>query len=839
MFHNQSTKGDLRTRAATLVMLAATLGSAVLAYAADDQPSTASSDELAEVTVTATRQTTTIQTTPISITAFTTEQIAARGLDDLDSLVSSVPAIAIRNTGGPGEMEFEVRGLNSQGGNSSMVGMYLGEIPLSTAMGSQLGKNSADPGLYDLQRVEVLTGPQGTLYGSSSMGGTIRLIPNAPKLNTFEAATEETVSATVSGGGVNHQENGVINIPLGDTAAVRIVGSFTDDSGWLKRLVIADGAVAVDAGVFPDVVRPANFYSAPLQESLDGVNTTQVDSIRTSMLWQPTDALSVEPVAMYELIQQGGPPALDVNGNPTHPQVPASWAHYEPYDTPEPQTDSLSFGSLTTVYQLPWFSLTSATGFWHRDFDDIQDVTEQVDSAVGIPVYDAAAGGIGPVYSYKGPGQLEQDYSRQLSEEFRVTSTAPGPFQWVAGYFYQDLHSDTVVSVTGPDAIPIFGGAAESVNNVGQALIQNAVYANLSWRWSPQFEAAAGIRHYHYGLDESSTEHGVFTPLGAEGANVPFNAANTIGASGSAPSFSLTYNVDPDHMVYLRVGKGFRLGGVTTETGPIPVTASNNPNPIFASLVANECGLQAKILLSTTCNPNILLQAPTTFDSDRLWSYELGEKSSFFDHRLIANLNAYLEDWYNPQVATSLAGYGLTVNGGNARIKGLEGQLQALLPAGFDFSLNASYVDAKFVQSSAVSGTPAGTEIPDTPELSGSAVLQWMRHLSDGRSLFGLIEEDYTGNKTDLPFGVTATLLTTNQLLVHLPAYTIGKLRFGLKGDRESGGRWSAALFVNNFTNEHVLLDPQPQVGLQTAAFERYVLNQPLTAGVDFTYGIR
>lgn len=840
MFHDQATRHDCRSRAAELVMVAATFFSTVgLAYAADDQSSTTSSDELAEVTVTATRQSTTVQTTPISIAAFTTEEIASRGIVDADSLVSSVPAIAVRNTGGPGEMEFEVRGLNSQGGNSSMVGMYFGEIPLSAAMGSQLGKNSVDPGLYDLQRVEVLTGPQGTLYGSSSMGGTIRLIPTSPQLNTYTASAEEVVSGTASGGGINHQENGMMNIPLGDSAALRLVGSFTDDSGWIKRLVLADGAVPVDAGVFPNVVRPSNFYSVPLQESLSGVNTTQIDSIRATILWQPTDNLTIEPMAMFQLIQQGAPPAVDVNGNPTSPQVPAAWAHYEIYDAPESQTDSLSFGSLTMTYQLPSFSVSSATGFWHRDFDDFQDVTEQVDSAVGIPAYDAAAGGIGPVYSYKGPGQLEQDYSRQLSEEFRLTSTAAGPFQWVAGYFYQDLHSDTAISVTGPQATPVFGGTAESVNNVAQTLIQNAVYGNLSWRFSPHFEAAIGLRHYHYGLSETSTEHGVFTPLGAEGADVPYNAANSIAATGNVPSFTLTYNIDPDRMVYARIGKGFRLGGVSTETGPIPVIAASNTNPTFASFVANECGLQAKILLTTTCNPNIVIQAPTTFSSDSLWSYELGEKSSFFDHRLVANLNAYLEDWHSPQLATSLAGYGLTVNGGNARIKGLEGQLQVLIPGGFELTLNASYVDAKFNESSALTGFPAGTQIPDTPKVSGSAVLQWKQRLRDGLSLFGSVEEVYTGSKTDLPFGVTATLQTSDQLLVHLPAYGIANFRFGAKGERSGGNRWTAALFVNNFTNRHVLLDPQPQIGLQTGAFARYVLNQPLTAGIDISYAVR
>jgi hypothetical protein len=118
-------------------------------------------------------------------------------------------------------------------------------------------------------------------------------------------------------------------------------------------------------------------------------------------------------------------------------------------------------------------------------------------------------------------------------------------------------------------------------------------------------------------------------------------------------------------------------------------------------------------------------------------------------------------------------------------------------------------------------------------------VLQWKQRLHDGLSLFGSIEEDYTGGKTDLPFGVTATLQTSDQLLVHLPAYGIANFRFGAKGERHGGDRWSAALFVNNFENQHVLLDPQPQIGLQTGAFERYVLNQPLTVGIDISYTVR
>lgn len=829
-----------------LFAVAAALGAAggSVAFGADSpaNPATGTSavsvpsDKLGEVVVTATRRTTTVQNTPISIQAFTGAQISSRGIRDVDSLVSSVPAIAVRNTGGPGEEEFEIRGLNSQGGNSSMVGLYFGEIPLSTAMGAQVGKNSMNPGLYDLERVEVLSGPQGTLYGSSSMGGTIRLIPTPPQLNKYAASTEAVISATTSGGGINHQENGMVNLPLGSRAAVRIVSSFTADSGWVKRLVIADGAVPVDPGAFPNVTRPSGFYSAPLQESLSGVNTGRLESVRAEILWKPLDNLTIRPLAMYEATVQGGPPSVDVNGNPTHPQLPSVWGHYEIYDSPEPQEDRLSFGSLTTTYDLPAFSLTSATGFWHRNFIDLQDDTEQVASAVGIPVYDAAAGGLGYQMSVKGPGNAEQDYSRQISEEFRIASRGSGPLHYVAGYFYQDLYSESNISAFAPQAAPIFGGTAESVNSVPEVMIQNAVFANVSWRFSSHWEVSAGARRYHYSLNEPSTQYGAFTVLGSQGTNVPFKKDIAISASGTVPSFTATYNIDADHMIYARIGKGFRLGGASGDVGPLAVAPASNTNPVFAAEVANECGLQYKILLTTTCNPNVFIPAPTTYGSDSLWSYELGEKSSFFQHRMIINLDAYLEDWYHPQFATNLAGYGLSVNGGDARIKGIEGQMEALLPAGFDMSLNASYIDAKFVQSSAITGFPAGMSIPDTPRFAGSLVLGWNRDLSDSTALFGSIEEDYTGARTNLPFGVAATLLNVNQVLVHLPAYTLGNIRFGVKGERDNGSRWSAAMFVNNFTNNVVLVDPQPQISLQTQAFGRYVINQPLTAGIDVSY---
>jgi len=353
----------------------------------------------------------------------------------------------------------------------------------------------------------------------------------------------------------------------------------------------------------------------------------------------------------------------------------------------------------------------------------------------------------------------------------------------------------------------------------------------LSWAFTPNFTVEGGFRHYHYSVNGTTTEYGVFTPSAVLGNTVPTIASFPQEASGNLPSATATYHINDDDMVYFNFAKGFRTGGGNF---PFPV-ADPGPNSNSAA-VAAECGLQAKLLLTTTCNPNILLQGPTSFQSDTVYSYELGEKSSFFDRRMIFDLAAYYESWRNPQLPTNIAGFTLAGNGADAGIKGVEGELRTLLPLGFDLSLNAAYTHAEFLQSSPLVGFPKGTAVPDIPTVSAAAVLSWNHALADGRTLFGSLENDYVGTRTDVPLGDTITLDNINQYLVHMPAYNIVNLRFGMSGKTNGSGTWRSTLFVNNLMNNQVLLDPQPQIVLQTAAFTRYTIMRPLTVGIDLAY---
>ncbi|MBV8342949.1 MAG: TonB-dependent receptor plug domain-containing protein, partial [Gammaproteobacteria bacterium] len=479
------------------------------AYAAD--AASTDSGGLQEVVITAEKRSSTVQETAASITAVSSQEIADRGIVDFNSLAQSVPGISMR-TSGPGQTEFEMRGLNSAGGNTSQVGFYLDETPLSSPAAAQLGKEEIDPTLYDLNRVEVLRGPQGTLYGSSSMGGTVKLVPNAPQLGTFATSGEADMGYTGSGGGFNQKLNGMVNLPIGDNVAVRIVGSELSDSGWIKRLVLADGAPIDTGGYTPAAARPAGFYSFPLSETIDGANTTTIDAARISLLWKPMDNLAITPMVMYQLTRQAAPDAVDVNGDPTHPSTPSTEAHWEIFDSAEPQQDKFTLGSLKVEYQAPGFTITSATANWARSTLVSQDSTEenglpfqgaagpgsfmQYDfgiSAAGIPL------GIGPSGpAPNGPSVTEKDATRQFTEELRATSSGTGPFQWILGYFYQDLFSEWDEWAIAPQATPIFGGPNLYVDYQPQTIVQNAEFGEASWQFTPALKGTVGLRHYHY-----------------------------------------------------------------------------------------------------------------------------------------------------------------------------------------------------------------------------------------------------------------------------------------------------------------------------------------------------
>jgi iron complex outermembrane receptor protein len=858
--------------------VAAALAGSLTGNARADQPAAAapaSMDQLATVVVTATKRRTLEQNTPISMTVLTGANIANRGLVDFNTLAQGIPGLALR-TSGPNQTEYEMRGLNSSGGNTSMVGVYLDDIALSAPAAEQLGKVILDPNLYDLQRVEVLHGPQGTLYGASSMGGTVRLLPAMPQLGAFTASGETTVSDTGSGGSINFAQNGMVNLPLGSAAALRLVGSASSTSGWLNRYVLADGSVQSDTCPSTPCYRPSNFYTAPIISTATGVNSATNDSFRAILLYQPNDQLTITPMIMWQQSTSDAPNAVDVNGSPTNPTMPSPMGHYEIYQTSEPQTVRFTLGSLKVEYALtPDIGLTSITGLWSNHSLTTQDGSEENASSAGLGSSGLAfpyawggidayynnyfgaspTGGVGPTGPGPfGPGVEERDYTRQVSEEFRLASTGAGPLQWLAGYYYQDLQTEWDMWSVNPQAGPI---ADVYVDYMPQTILQNAFFGNLSWEFAHGLKASAGVRWYHYSYAQSNSEWGDFTPYGfnnllspllggpmptVAGNTAPFNTSAGGSASGTNPRFNLTWQIDSDHMVYATVAKGFRLGGTDQPFVGYnhPETAASCASPTTL-IDLQQCGLQTKLSATPTqaggyytalANfPNVNKQGVPQFNSDSVWDYEIGTKNEFFHHRALFNLTGYLERWMDPQIATNIAGFGFTVNGGNANIYGLEAEFRANLGHGWDFATDWGYTHSKFLNDSPIDGIPGGYAVPDTPKVTGSASLNYHQDLTDNMAFFGNMTYSYVGSRYDLPYGVTVYLNNISQTQINLPSYGIVNLRAGLRTDR-----WSAALFVDNATNNQVLLDPLPQINLAIPQFTRYIVNQPITYGLDVSY---
>jgi iron complex outermembrane receptor protein len=443
-------------------------------------------DQLQEIVVTAQKRESTVQSTPISITALTGQDLADRGITDITSIVQSVPGVSMR-TSGPGQTELEIRGLTSSGGNSSTVGFYLDDVPLSAPAAAQNGKVVIDPNLYDLNRVEILRGPQGTLYGSGSMGGTIKLVPNAPNPSAFDASVQVILGGTDGGDSLNHTENAMVNLPLADTMALRLVASLQHTSGWIDRIVIAPNDFPV-----PNGTTRGNVAAAPVAADFKDVNDEDLHSVRASLLWKPTDRLSIEPSFMYQEITQGG---LNLIDNP-----PGTEAQYQPFNSPEPFEDRIDIGSLNVQYHFDIADLTSTSSYWTRDENLRQDGTEELGTVLGVSVYPVAlgpntpGGGVGQNF----PTSLEDDKSKQYSEEIRLTSAGNTNFKWLVGYFYQDFESDfdefvdtpfTTIPGTIPNAFTQFQPTK---------LLQNSFFGETSYTFLDQFTATAGLRRYYY-----------------------------------------------------------------------------------------------------------------------------------------------------------------------------------------------------------------------------------------------------------------------------------------------------------------------------------------------------
>jgi len=839
-----------KSRAIAAPLLAALAFAALPAHRACAAPSTATASAsdsagLEEIVVTAEKRNSTVQETAISMTAISGDQLLSQGITSVEDIAAKVPGISIR-TAGPGQTEYEMRGLSAGGGTAATVGFYLDETPLSANAVALNGRTVIDPDLFDLNHVEVLRGPQGTLYGSGSMGGTIRLTTNQPKLGTFEAATDVSASQT-SHGSTNGGGSLMVNLPIGDIAALRIVTTGKYVSGWIDRIVAQPGTFPAPTEPSYTASAPSNcgaYYcqrgdvtAAPVLKDIKGSNLERFASARASLLVKPNDSLSITGTLMYQDIR--------ADGYNNFQEQPGGLAIYQPYDQQEPYHDYFRLASLKVEYIMDFATLTSATSFWSRDVYQSTDSTEALQNINNLTHLVNGAN----IANYIQNLYAEFDPTRQFSEELRLTSNGTGPLEWVGGLYFADLHSGYVTYNQAPGfataltcglpsaSNPVAGScpvgsevpvnstlrypdptlpqyaSAQAANPNGvvfndnnpNVLKQTAVFGEGTYKITDMLKLTAGLRFYHFSIDNFANQAG----LGTASVNQDHTIlAQSTNGNAVLPKLNLAYEPTSDLTLYGTIAKGSRPGGFNLPI-PLPTPAVLAVNPF-----AYNCGVGA-----------VTVSSQPSYTPDSVWSVEVGEKARFADRRITVNADLYYIKWDKIQQVLSLTcGYPYNTNAGNAKSYGPELEISALLTTGLTFDLSGTYTQAYIGDpntAALASGISPGTRVLNVPKYTAVAGFNYLTPINENLNALFHIADSVVGPNQD-----QAAVRQT------LPSYALLDARAGI-----ASGPWSAAIFGSNLTNKIALQTINNTVfAWQTYAITRVSTNQPRTVGVDFQY---
>jgi iron complex outermembrane recepter protein len=746
-------------------------GGPVRASAASGSYTVTTNSELEEIVVTAQKRESTVLKTPISMTAITGQDLLSRGLDSAQGIVQAVPGIAVISAG-PGQAQYEIRGLSASGGESPTIGFYLDEAVLTPPSNASTGKSEIDPDLYDLERVEVLRGPQGTLYGAGSLGGTVKLITNPPDLSGFYGSSQTTGSGT-AGGGANYSEKAMVNLPLIDeTVALRVVGDFTHNSGWIDRIVVPNFPP-------PNPTGPrGNVLASPASAIFNAVNDEDLYGVRATLLIKATDALTIKGTVFYQRITQNGMNAYD---NP-----PGTLAHYQPFDVPEPYSDKFTIYGLSATYVFQDFTLTSASAYWTRRSSQFQDFSEQVADYLGLPGYSIASGGIGPADDF------ENDSTHEYSQELRLASNGGGPFQWIVGGYYSSYFDNLELGSIIPGLASLFGTTNLAYGNEPLTVKQKAAFVHASYELGLGFKLEAGARYFSYQTGFTDTSTG----LAFGGGPVITGAAAS--DSGVNPMVNLSWSPSSHLLVYASAAKGFREGAGNP---PVP-TNSQTPEGAACAASLSLIGLSS---------------APTSYGPDTDWSYEVGEKARLFDGRLILNSDIFYTIWSKVQTPVALTcGYGFTANGPQAKVRGGEMELEAQLAKGLTLSQGVGFANAAYSENYPAANVVNGQPLFDAPRWTISTGLRYERSFGP-YALVGQAQNSYQSHSFDLSYEIN-----------NVPSRDLTNLRLGLETKK-----WSAYLFANNVFNVHAVLENMNLLLVTGPNFNRVATNQPLTAGVE------
>jgi len=756
--------------------------------------STGEGRNLEEVIVTAQRRSETIKDVPFSVSAIGQEQLEQRHITDIEDVTRAIPGVSFGTGAVQGQDNITIRGIGSQTGNSA-IGLYLDDVPIVTQNPWQPNTytGATEPHFFDMNRIEVLRGPQGTLYGASSLGGAIRYISNLPDLDHTTVTISSDLSHTHHGG-LNYDEQAIVNLAVAPgVAAIRFGIDYGQDSGWINHDQFISCGLSCQQGQANSV------YGAQDQS---GVNSQLNLVLRLSGEVKPSDDWSILASMFYQKQY-----SRDTSLFYTYMGL---WN--EDKLVPERGLDTMYVPSITVNGNLGWADLTSVSSLFLRQNKKTSDGTYYNSDFIGyladfvFPDLMTKCPNCGVAFDAL-PGPAEQDQTTQtLSQELRLASKTPlesgRPFSWIGGLFWSNkaIHVTDNEYITGANALftQLYGeplqdssfGVAAPNDDFGHANVhederQYAAFGEFTYDISQELKATVGDRLIIAHASWDYNPGGFFTTGVSE-------VRDSVDYHGNTPKFAVDYKLSDEVSLYANATKGYRLGGFIE-----PVT------------VIQQCSSQFEAL---GIDPTHL---PGTFKADHLWSYEVGEKSQLLDHHLSVNASAYYIDWSQIQQSFVLpCGAPYIANFGTARSHGGELEILGKLTQDLTLGLNAGATHAYLTSVSPNVGAAAGQDLLNTPSWSASLTGQYERPISDTTHGFVRADYDWVGPSHGT-FSVTDPDYTR-------PSYSILNATAGVNFGNVEVSLYGKNLLSDYKVIQHVLIN-----SLESA----YTL-RPLTVGI-------
>jgi iron complex outermembrane recepter protein len=766
----------------------------------ESAPSSSNSNGLEEIIVTALRREENIQKVPMSVAAISQkvlDELHIQNLSDLESvvpgLVFTTPTVFNPN----GQTDIAIRGIFSGGaGLSPTTQVYIDDTPIEEHIVGIAGVFS-NPSLqlFDLDRVEVLRGPQGTLFGASTMGGAVRFITPQPSLTQTSGYAQGEMAYSPYGE-PSYNLGIAYGAPVVDgVVGFRISAYYNDLGGYINQ---------------------ENPYTGALLATNINSQTSYV--LRPALTIAPLEGLSITLSEYLQDIRLANMPIYWLNFLP----VPQPGGQVATGSTQQqPTHDFMSIPALKIRYELPALTIESNTSYFHREYDNYTDMTHADEFYITGKAF---VPGLSPSYS-----QFWDNFAwtNTLQEELRFTSKDEPDtrFHWIFGLFYRDASQrasqvlpGTVDAITeaccGVTSLQLFGipNYVDSYSNVDASYTQftntdkeTAAFGEISYDFTSRLKLSVGARVSHDTVESHQIGAGPLAAVTYSNNVLPTQVQNPV-----TPRFSLSYQVADQTMVYTTAAKGYRLGG----------------DQFVGWTAAPACGPSLKLLPGVTPS--------NTYASDSLWSYELGAKSTLFNNRLQIDASIYYIDWSNIQTSVPVASCldSFVANFGKAVSKGGDLQLNLALTEHLTVGATGGYTDAYYAKTEIIGQAllaQEGERLPNVPPWNVASNLVYRRALSFLSDTNGYARVDFR-HISAMP-QLNPAIATYDPALGPRqdPAYSTLNLRIGVVH-----GGLDASAFVDNATNADPLLG-YFHFGLGDPLFQATMI-RPLTTGITLRY---